>query len=152
MITKDERPPYFYLRNMVAPPDDHDLVLAISELRAVLLECSFSVGECSVSCDASICPPRGNYLNHDLNHPSTMAEALRGATRDALQWMGEAGSKVDYELAAGTAACCEHSERSEDAVPTSGALLSRVDEDFESALAVVSKQVVYTIGWGGFEG
>ena len=75
---------------------DADLVAAIAEFRSTLPGWWFSVGECSVSRDAS-CGPDNAYCSKallvafdsgfhaDLTEPnSTMADALRQVTRDAV--------------------------------------------------------------------
>lgn len=84
---------------------DAELVSAISEFRAALPGWWFTVGECSVSCDATVGPDRAYvqepYLSMfdagfdgDLRQPSTMAEALREATKAAVGAMKAATSCV----------------------------------------------------------
>lgn len=76
--------------------DEAELELAIAEFRAALPGWWFSVGSCSVSCDASIGPDQAHIaepilsifdegIHADLRQPSTMAAALRRVTREALE-------------------------------------------------------------------
>lgn len=72
-----------------------DLSEAIAEFRLKLPGWWFTVGECSVSCDATVGPDFASCpewmliefdegFDCDLRQPSTLAEALRGATNAAL--------------------------------------------------------------------
>ena len=74
---------------------DADLVAAIAELREKLPGWWFTIGECSISCDATVGPDMAHIpepflslfdegFDSDLLQPSTMAEALRRATERAL--------------------------------------------------------------------
>lgn len=73
-----------------------DLEQAIDELRVALPGWWYSLGECSVSCDATVgpdaahCPPWivdafDDGFDADLRQPSTVAEALRSATAQAVK-------------------------------------------------------------------
>ena len=72
-----------------------ELVKAIDEFKAALPGWWFTVGECSVSCDATVGPDRAHCpqwmldafddgFDCDLAQPSTLSDALRGATAAAL--------------------------------------------------------------------
>jgi hypothetical protein len=76
--------------------DDMELVAAIFELRGTLPGWWFRVGECAVSCDATVGPDAFHVpepllskfdagFDCDLRQPSSMAQALRGATRMATE-------------------------------------------------------------------
>jgi len=82
---------------MVGEGDVSDLDDAIAELREKLPGWWFTVGECSVSCDATVGPDAAYCpawmlndpeldagIDGDLRQPSTMADALRNATGIAL--------------------------------------------------------------------
>lgn len=72
---------------------------AIADFKATLPGWWFTVGECQVSCDASCAPTRespdiaridddarfNDGFHADLSQPSTMADALRDVTRQALE-------------------------------------------------------------------
>lgn len=75
-----------------------DLADAMAEFRVSLPGWWFSLGECSVSADASCGPDRCGVDAHllkqplfdggfhaDLDQPATLAEALRGVTQQALE-------------------------------------------------------------------
>jgi hypothetical protein len=78
-----------------------DLPAAIAELKAALPGWWYSVCECQVSCDATIAPTVespdiiraefGSPFDHGfdvaLPQPSTLAQALRHVTREALEAM-----------------------------------------------------------------
>jgi hypothetical protein len=87
---------------MLLTSDLSGLVPAIKRLRRELPGWLFTVGECQVSCDATVFPMGdecdSDLLNHrdieprfdsgfdcDLRQPSTLAEALNGAIDDALE-------------------------------------------------------------------
>lgn len=84
---------------------DADLVLAIAEFRAKLPGWWFTVGECSVSCDATVGPDVAyasddmlrlfdEGFDGDLRQPSTMADALRRATALAMEALKAANGAV----------------------------------------------------------
>jgi len=76
---------------------EHDLERAIRQFRHCLPGWWFSVGECDISCDASIAPMKASpdiaLIPHDrrfddgfhvdLPQPATLADALREAVIDA---------------------------------------------------------------------
>lgn len=76
--------------------DTGDLQAAIAEFHSALPGWWFSVGSCSVSCDASIGPDRAYIaepiltifdegIHADLTQPSTLAAALRQVTAEAVE-------------------------------------------------------------------
>lgn len=84
------------------PGADDDLTAAINEFYVKLPGWWFTVGRCSVSCDATVGPDLNfvaepvlsifdEGIDCDLSNPSTLATALRGATEIALQKLAEAG-------------------------------------------------------------
>jgi len=79
-----------------------DIETAIKEFNEKLPGWWFTIGECSVSCDATVGPDRAycdqDILNRfddgvdwDLAQPSTLAQALREATYEALRLLEEGG-------------------------------------------------------------
>lgn len=81
---------------------DEDLVAAIADFRRQLPGWWFTIGECSVSCDATVGPDRARIsepflslfdagFDGDLLQPSTMAAALRGATAQAVEALRQLG-------------------------------------------------------------
>jgi hypothetical protein len=89
--------------------NDQDLVGAIAEFRAALPGWWFTVGECSVSCDATVGPDAAHVpepflslfdagFDGDLRQPATVADALREATRQAVEAMAAVETNATDQL------------------------------------------------------
>lgn len=81
---------------------DDDLTEAINEFYRALPGWWFRVGRCSVSCDATVAPDIAHVsepvlsmfdggFDCDWRNPSTLADALRGATEIAVKALSDAG-------------------------------------------------------------
>lgn len=84
---------------------DEEMLNAISEMKEKLPGWWFTIGECSVSCDATVGPDVAYCpewmleafdagIDNDLRQPSTIAEALRGAVNKAIKAVHEAASQT----------------------------------------------------------
>lgn len=83
-----------------------DLLAAIDEFKKALPGWWFTIGECSVSCDATVGPDVAHCpkwmldefdagFDCDLRQPSTLADALRGATKKAIKMSMQAEESPD---------------------------------------------------------